>query len=126
GILDFQGAMAGPMPYDLANLLEDARVDVPGDLRAAMLARYCADMSVQEEQDFRVWYRVLATQFHCRVAGQFIRLSVRDGKERYRAYIPRVAGYIRAGLRDPVLKPLKDWFDGQGIDFSGTAIGDAD
>lgn len=118
GILDFQGAMRGPQPYDLANLLEDARVDVPADLRAAMLDRYCAGMDVAAAEAFRVWYRVLATQFHCRVIGQFIRIAVRDGKDRYLAHIPRVAGYLRAGLDDPVLAPLRGWFTAQGVDFN--------
>lgn len=122
GILDFQGAMTGPQPYDLANLLEDARVDVPSALRAAMLDRYCADMGRDENAAFRAWYRILATQFHCRVIGQFIRLAVRDGKDRYLVHIPRVAAYIRDGLTDPVLAPLRDWFAGQGVDFTLTAI----
>lgn len=126
GILDFQGAMTGPVPYDLANLLEDARVDVPADLRARKLARYCADMSAADRETFMAWYRILATQFHCRVIGQFIRLSVRDGKERYRAFIPRIAGYIREGLKDPVLAPLAAWFAAQGVDFTRTDIPPAD
>ena len=120
GILDFQGAMSGPIPYDLANLLEDARVDVSADLRTAMLDRYCADMPASERAIFLSWYRVLASQFHCRVIGQFIRLAVRDGKTRYLPHIPRVAGYLRAGLEDPLLAPLKKWFAGQGVDFSAT------
>ena len=118
GVLDFQGAMTGPVPYDLANLLEDARVDVPADLRATMMNRYCQTMTPAERAVFQSWYRVLATQFHCRVIGQFIRLAVRDGKPRYMAMIPRIAGYIRNGLSDPVLAPLAAWFDAQGIDFS--------
>lgn len=118
GVLDFQGAMMGPIPYDLANLLEDARVDVPADLRATMMQRYCSTMTAEERDVFTAWYRILATQFHCRVIGQFIRLAVRDGKPRYMAMIPRVAGYIREGLKDPVLHPLADWFAGQGVDFT--------
>lgn len=118
GVLDFQGAMAGPVPYDLANLLEDARIDVPEDLRKSMIDRYTQDMNAAEDAAFRAWYRVLATQFHCRVMGQFIRLAVRDGKPRYMAMLPRVAAYIRAGLKDPVLAPLAAWLGGQGVDFS--------
>ncbi len=118
GILDFQGAMMGPLPYDLANLLEDARVDVPEDLRWMMLERYCADMTGPEMEAFEQWYRVLATQFHCRVAGQFIRLAVRDGKTRYLPHLPRVIQYLRAGLEHPVLKPLKEWFSIHGVDFT--------
>lgn len=118
GILDFQGAMHGPVPYDLANLLEDARVDVPENLRADMMKRYCQSMTDEERETFQSWYRVLATQFHCRVIGQFIRLAVRDGKPRYLPMIPRLAGYIREGLKDPVLAPLAAWFSQQGMDFS--------
>jgi aminoglycoside/choline kinase family phosphotransferase len=118
GILDFQGAMVGPAPYDLANLLEDARIDVPADLRAAMMGRYCQVMNAEERAIFQAWYRILATQFHCRVIGQFIRLAIRDGKPRYMTMIPRLAGYIRDGLKDPVLAPLAAWFTAQGIDFT--------
>lgn len=118
GILDYQGAMAGPLPYDLANLLEDARVDVGAALRRIMLDRYCTGMSTAEKEIFGAWYRVLATQFHCRVAGQFIRLAVRDGKDRYLAHLPRVAGYLNEGLRHPVLAPLQKWLAGQEIDFN--------
>jgi aminoglycoside/choline kinase family phosphotransferase len=118
GVLDFQGAMLGPIPYDLANVLEDARIDVPASIRSAMLDRYCQSMTIENKELYRAWYRVLATQFHCRVLGQFIKLALRDGKDRYISFVPRVAGYIREGLKDPLLKPLKDWFDNYSIDFT--------
>lgn len=117
GILDFQGAMNGPSAYDLANLLEDARVDVPPDLRAAMMDRFCRGMAADARALFRERYRILATQFHCRVAGQFIRLALRDGKTRYLRHLPRVARYLKEGLEHPVLAPLKDWFGAQGVRF---------
>jgi aminoglycoside/choline kinase family phosphotransferase len=113
GVLDFQGAMVGPCAYDLANLLEDARVDVPQDLRAEMLNRFCAGMDREQRDTFLAWYRVLATQFHCRVMGQFIRIALRDGKKRYLPHLPRVAGYIAQGLEDPLLAPLQAWFAAQ-------------
>ena len=117
GVLDFQGAMTGPLPYDLANFLEDARVAVPIDLRRGMMDRFCAGYD-GDAQVFRAWYRVLATQFHCRVAGQFIKLALVMGKPRYLAFLPVVAGYLREGLDDPVLAPLKQWFGSYNIDFS--------
>lgn len=117
GILDYQGALKGALAYDLGNLLEDARVDVPADLRARMLARFCADMNAEEEQIFRAWYRFYATQFHCRLMGQFVRLAVNDKKPRYLQFLPRVAGYLREGLKDPLMAPLADWLSAQGIAF---------
>jgi len=111
GVLDFQGAMTGPAPYDLANLLEDARADVPLALKQNILGK--------QDETFRAWFRVLATQFHCRVIGQFIKMAVMDDNEQYLQHIPRLEKYLREGLNDPVLAPLKTYFDAQKVDFSG-------
>ncbi|MBX2834741.1 MAG: phosphotransferase [Micavibrio sp.] len=110
GILDFQGAMIGPAPYDLANLLEDARQYVPLDIRQNILSNY--------DEDFQSWYRVLATQFHCRVIGQFIKIAQENGRTEYLSHIPRLENYIIEALKDPILKPLKEFFDHFGLDFS--------
>ncbi len=110
GILDFQGAMHGPLPYDLANLLEDARVDVSTEIKEKILKK-C-------DENVRIWARILGTQFHCRVAGQFIKMAARDHKTGYLQYIPRVQRYIRSALQDPVLSPLKEFFDKSGISFT--------
>ena len=40
GMLDFQDAVMGPAAYDLASLLQDARVDVPEETEVALLGRY--------------------------------------------------------------------------------------
>ena len=109
GILDFQGAMIGPAPYDLANLLEDARTDVPYELRYSILAKH--------DETFRQWYRVLATQFHCRVIGQFLKIAIADKNPQYLPHIHRLEKYLREGLKDPLLKPLKEFFDDLCVDF---------
>ena len=40
GLLDFQDALLGPAAYDLASLLQDARVDVPEMMEITLLSRY--------------------------------------------------------------------------------------
>ena len=110
GILDFQGAMIGPAPYDLANLLEDARTDCEPDLRAEILQGY--------DEEFLAHYRVLGTQFHCRVIGQFIKIALETGNKSYLLHLPRLEQYISNALNDPLLKPLKLFFDNYGLDFS--------
>src|SRR5690606_24047520 len=40
GVIDFQDALAESWALDLVSLLQDARVDVPGDLEAAARDRY--------------------------------------------------------------------------------------
>jgi N-acetylmuramate 1-kinase len=111
GVLDFQGAMWGPLPYDLANLLEDIRRDIPADIRAAMLARYDGG------DDFAAWYRVLATQFHCRILGQTLRLAIAGNRPDFLKFIPRVQNYIREGLKNPVLAPLNQWMKSENINL---------
>ena len=40
GLIDFQDAVLGPPAYDVASLLQDARVDVPDDLEMRLAALY--------------------------------------------------------------------------------------
>lgn len=113
GILDFQGAMRGPLPYDLGNLLEDARTDVPQDIKDEILEGL--------GERHQAWYRVLATQFHCRVIGQFIKQAVMDDNPSYIKHIARLQHYLDEAMQDSVLAPLRFWFKEQGIDFTKAA-----
>ncbi len=123
-LIDFQDALIGPLPYDLLNLLEDARIDVPENIKLKTQSEYCADMNASEKKLFMQWYRVLAVQFHCRVIGLFIKLSAEQNRDSYLIHIPRLQSYIQKSLDEPVLAPLKLWFEQQGVDF--TPIKDLD
>lgn len=103
-IIDFQDALRGPALYDLGNLLEDVRADIPSAVKNKYTPKDPA-------------YRILATQFHCRVVGQFIRMAAKDYKTGYLQYIPRTQAYIQDALQNPLLKPLKNFFDNNGITF---------
>lgn len=117
GILDFQGAMWGPIVYDLANLLEDLRRDVPLSIQTLMLERYAGT-----DQTLRAWYRVLATQFHCRLIGQVLRLAIVSRKTGYLASIPRLQTYLMRGLQDPVLAPIARWFEAEKVDLGAVGL----
>lgn len=116
-LIDFQDALYGPLPYDLVNLLEDARIDVPQSLQESMKIRYCEDMSKPEKEAFLMWYRVLGTQFHGRVIGLFIKLAAEQRRDKYLIHINRLQNYIKNALEDPLLAPLKQWFKKEGVDF---------
>lgn len=124
GVLDFQGAQWGPLAYDLVNLLDDARAVTPEPHKTQLKAQYMDGLDAQTREAFEAWYVVLAAQFHCRVAGQFVKLALAGGKPRYLTYIPLVQAYLRAELQNPLLHPLKDWFAGQGIDFTKSVTPD--
>lgn len=112
GIIDFQDALYGPLAYDVANILEDARRDVSPELRDFILSYY--------DEYFKLWVRVLGTQFHSRVIGQFIKLGV-AGKTQYLSHMPRLHNYMREGLAHPLLEPLQSFLKENGVDFENDA-----
>jgi aminoglycoside/choline kinase family phosphotransferase len=105
GMLDYQDMLVGHPAYDLASLLEDARRDVPPDLRSTMLARYAARTGTAPEAIADAT-AILAAQRNLKIMGLFTRLCRRDGKPRYLAYLPRVWAHLARDLAHPPLAPL--------------------
>lgn len=113
GIIDFQEALRGPLAYDLVNLLEDMRADVPPSIQQ--------DLLKDRDENFLSWYRVLGTQFHMRLLGQCVRWAIKDNKPHYMQFMPRLEAYVLKALQDPVLAPMKHWCDQEGLSFKPLA-----
>ena len=109
GIIDFQEAMFGPESYDLVNLLEDMRADVPLDIQKELLKG--------KDEAFLAWYRILGTQFHCRLLGQLMRWAFVEDKVQYFQFYPRLIAYVERALHDPILKPFKEWLEKENIEL---------
>jgi tRNA threonylcarbamoyl adenosine modification protein YjeE len=94
GLLDFQDALMGPRGYDVASILQDARIDVPEEIELALLGRYIQGRHAgQPEFDgptFIKSYVTLAAQRASKILGIFARLDARDGKPQYLRHMPRV------------------------------------
>jgi len=114
GLLDFQVAVMGPPAYDLASLLQDARVDVPESLEVALLGRYVRRRREVEvafdATGFIRTYVTLAAQRATKILGIFARLDMRDGKPHYLQHIPRISAYLQRSLAHPSLEALNAWF----------------
>jgi aminoglycoside/choline kinase family phosphotransferase len=114
GLLDFQDAVMGAAAYDVASLLQDARVDVPELMEIALLSRYTrARLTADPTFDapgFVQLYATLAAQRASKILGIFARLERRDGKPQYLRHLPRVWGYLQRSLAHPALAPLKTWY----------------
>jgi hypothetical protein len=114
GLLDFQDAMMGPGAYDLASLLQDARVDVPELMEISLLSRYtrvrlAADPNFDAPAFARL-YATLAAQRASKILGIFARLDRRDGKPQYLRHLPRVWTYLQRSLAHPSLAALAYWY----------------
>ena len=114
GILDFQDAVVGPAAYDLASLLQDARVDVPEAWEMEMLTSYIRARSIDDPnfnvQQFAALYSTMAAQRASKILGIFARLDRRDGKPQYLRHLPRIWNYVQRALAHPSLAPLADWY----------------
>jgi hypothetical protein len=113
GMLDFQDAMLGPGAYDVASLLQDARVDVPEMIEISLLSRYTRARLGEPGFDAPAFVRLYATmaaQRASKILGIFARLDRRDGKPQYLRHMPRVWAYLQRSLAHPALAPLRAWY----------------
>jgi aminoglycoside/choline kinase family phosphotransferase len=114
GIVDFQDALIGPAAYDVASLLQDARVDVPEQLEMNLLSRYVRMRLAQDRNfdtsGFTLLYATLAAQRATKILGIFARLQQRDGKPQYLRHMPRLWNYLQRSLAHPALAELKAWY----------------
>lgn len=110
GLLDFQDAVHGYRAWDFAMLLHDARRDVSPAAHSAAVRAYL-DNSGAQEADFERELSIQGAINALRILGIFCRLVGRDGKQRYREFMPREAGHLAAVMSHPRLKDLKTWVD---------------
>lgn len=101
GILDFQGALYGPLTYDIASLLRDAYIQWDEEMVLDWAIRYwekAKRAGLPINSDIDAFYRdfeFMGLQRHIKILGIFARLAHRDGKENYLNDIPLVMEYVR-------------------------------
>lgn len=113
GIIDFQDALAGPLTYDIASLVMDARTtwEEPQQLDWAIryweAARAAGIGIAGDFADFHRAYEWMSLQRNLRILGVFARLAYRDGKRHYLLHMDRVNAYVRqVASRYSVFLPL--------------------
>lgn len=130
GILDYQDALAGPITYDLASLVTDARTTWEEPQQLDWAVRYwemARAAGLPVEADFAAFhqaYEWMSLQRNLRILGVFARLHLRDGKPAYLAHLPRVNAYVRQvaqryGVFTPLLR-LLDQLDNREVQVGYT------
>ena len=121
GILDFQGAVRGPLCYDLVSLLRDCYIAWPPARVERLALDYlatarAAGLTSTAPAPFLRWFDRMGAQRHLKAIGIFARLKLRDGKDGYIGDIPRTFGYLRAVTeRDVGLAALSTLFERVGL-----------
>jgi aminoglycoside/choline kinase family phosphotransferase len=111
GLLDFQDAVRAHRAWDLSMLLHDARRDISPELRRAVLERYLREEPQLDRETFLRDFHALGGLNVVRIIGIFSRLIERDGKPRYRQFLPRMWGYLDECCAAPGMEGLRAWFD---------------
>ena len=115
GLIDFQDCVMGHPAYDVAALLQDARVTIADADEIRLLGHYARlrrdsdaafDMSA-----FARAYAILGAQRNTKILGIFARLDKRDGKPAYLAHVPRIARYLAKDLAHPALSEIRQWYE---------------
>jgi len=114
GIIDFQDTVLGSPAYDLASLLQDARIDVPEQLELALLTQYIKARRAADEgfdaAGFAGLYAIMSAQRNTKLLGIFARLNRRDGKPQYLRHQPRIWTYLNRSLAHPALSRIREWY----------------
>ncbi|WP_249729518.1 MULTISPECIES: tRNA (adenosine(37)-N6)-threonylcarbamoyltransferase complex ATPase subunit type 1 TsaE [unclassified Chelatococcus] len=115
GLIDLQDTVLGHPAYDVAALLQDARVTVPAALELELVAHYAKLRRAQNPDfdmaSFAEAYAILGAQRATKLFGIFVRLDKRDGKPQYLDHLPRMQDYLARNLAHPVLSELKLWYE---------------
>lgn len=118
GLIDFQDAMIGPTSYDVASLVQDARVTIERDLHDQLISDYLALRHAQggfDEARFLKSWAIMSAQRNCKLAGLWVRLLQRDGKPGYLKHMPRTLTYLAIAFEHEALAPLREWCEKAGI-----------
>jgi len=119
GVIDFQGAMHGPITYDLVSLLKDCYVGnydewVAEEVSSFQQALEHDNPSMEQisDDDFLRWFDMTGVQRHLKCIGIFHRLKVRDGKDAYLKDVPLVQWYVETVLdRYPELSGIQELYE---------------
>lgn len=121
GIIDFQGAMIGPITYDPVSLLRDVYLDWPAEFQNTFIEQHRITLIPDVDiQTYTRWLDLMGLQRQLKILGIFCRLNYRDNKPDYLDNLARVCRQVTNTLAIyPQLSEFSQLFshynDNQGI-----------
>lgn len=109
GVVDYQDAKYGPLSYDLASLLYDARYPFPKDLREKLFNRFVEKAGVEDVQTFKDSFEMCALLRSLGILGRFARSAFRDKRTEFIGKIAVLWPYMDEILENPHAFALKQF-----------------
>lgn len=100
-LIDFQGAVSGPITYDLVSLLKGCYIDWPTEKVRQLALKMqpklwsLTNLAPVDEATFMRWFDLTGLQRHLKVLGQFARKTLSENNDSYMKDMPRVIKYVR-------------------------------
>lgn len=117
-VIDFQGAVLGPLTFDLVCLLRDRNNAWPESDQKRWIeawrqqAQGAGVMAPVTPEAFRRMVDLTSAQRSLKVLGGFCRLALRDNKPRYLTLLPLFVEHVRQGLTGQSgFETFMLWFD---------------
>ena len=112
GLIDSQDAIIGNPLYDIASLIDDVRIKLPGRLQNDLLNFYHKNSKFKKEkiEKLKNDFDILSVQRNLKILGIFVRLFKRDNKDNYLKFLPYTWLLIEKRLENPAFKNLKILF----------------
>ena len=99
--IDFQGGRIGPLQYDLASLLIDPYVELPGAIQTRLID-FCFEIlssaSCLKRDHFLSCYHYCKLTRNLQILGAFAHLSKVKGKTHFEKYIPAAVRSLKSNL----------------------------
>ena len=109
GVIDSQDALIGNIAYDLASLIDDARLRTSKSFKKKVFDFYIKKQKNVNVRKIKNDFEILSILRNLKIIGIFTRLAIRDGKKDYLKLIPYTWKLI--GMRihgNEVLKDLRN------------------
>ena len=87
-VIDSQDALIGNRAYDLASLIDDARLKTSNELKEKVFKFYIKTNKKIELEKFKKDFEILSILRNLKIIGIFMRLAFRDNKKKYLKLIP--------------------------------------
>lgn len=115
GLIDIQDTVWGHPAYDLASLLQDARIPISNDLELELYEFYIKlkfkNVANFDAKAFSKAYATYALQRVTKILGIFVRLNLRDNKPEYLKFIPQLIFYLNRNISHPDLFEYREWLN---------------
>ncbi len=109
--IDFQGGRRGPLQYDLASLLYDAKANLPETFRSELLDLYCTEVAQYREIDttaFRARFPTFVLLRALQAMGAYGYRGIYQRKAGFVAGIPYAVANVRRLLSGPLSLDLPE------------------